>query len=407
MARRAIGFTSVGVLALGLAAAPMASAAPADPVERAEALLFGAAINRFVAKQLPSTFSVRGDRAAGIGAADVTLVDARYCGSTKAGHGRLVGVLRPASSSETAPAALPALEARDCHGKLEEIARRLAAAPDAGAVAAVELTAEWVPSEVRVSIGDVAAGGDVGKPLARTLARAKAAGPLATADTGGLKLETERGSSLAFDLALSFLKDGVLATLTVACPGCAAPAPRAPAIVPASAAADADGVVGANLRLANRVVALFSEDGPLVLDLDRQSVEIRNVQISGGEGTLSVRGRATSRAVAETALVQIESSGADLRLGEMRADPQLENCAAQAGGASMGCNIRNAARGPAAAALASAMTQRYRGKLLRTLIVPPPFSFEVGGRRLTLRLTPTRASATAGSLVVQGKADVE
>src|SRR4029079_5536508 len=77
--------------------------------------------------------------------------------------------------------------------------RRLAAAPDAGAVAVVELTAEWVPSEVRVAIGDVAAGGDGGKPLARTLARAKAAGPLATAETGGLKLETERGSSLAFD----------------------------------------------------------------------------------------------------------------------------------------------------------------------------------------------------------------
>ena len=165
MARRAIGFTSVGVLALGLAAAPIAAAAaPRMPVERAEALLFGAAINRFVAKQLPSTFSVRGDRDAGIGAADVTLVDARYCGATKAGHGRLVGVLRPASSSETAPAALPALEARDCHGKLEEVARRLAAAPDAGAVAVVELTAEWVPSEVRVSIGDVAAGGDGGKP---------------------------------------------------------------------------------------------------------------------------------------------------------------------------------------------------------------------------------------------------
>jgi hypothetical protein len=199
----------------------------------------------------------------------------------------------------------------------------------------------------------------------------------------------------------------VLATLTVACPGCAPPAPRAPAIVPASPPADADGVVGANLRLANRVVGLFSEDGPLVLDMDRQSVEIRNIQIAGGEGTLSVRGRATSRAVAETALVQIDSSGADLRLGEMRAEPELENCAAQAGGASMRCNIRNAARGPAAAALAAAMTSRYRGKLLRTLIVPPPFSFDVGGRRLTLRLTPTRASATTSSLVVQGKADVE
>jgi len=404
MMRRAI---VVGALALGLGASSTSGAAPADPGERAEALLFGAAINRFVAKQLPSTFSVRGDRDAGIGAADMTLVDARYCGSAKgANHGRLVGVLRPAWG-ETAPAALPALEARDCHGKLDEVARRLAAAPDAGAIAVVELTADWVPSEVRVSIGDVATGGDGAKGLARTVARAKAAGPLATADTGGLKLQTERGSSMAFDLALSFLKEGVLATLTVACPGCAPPAPRAPSIVPASAPADADGVVGANLRLANRVVGLFSEDGPLVLDMDRQSVEIRNIQIAGGEGTLSVRGRATSRAVAETALVQIDSSGADLRLGEMRAEPELENCAAQAGGASMRCNIRNAARGPAAAALAAAMTSRYRGKLLRSLIVPPPFSFDVGGRRLTLRLTPTRASATASSLVVQGKADVE
>jgi hypothetical protein len=408
MARRAI---VLGVVTLGLAAAstspPASAAAPAEPVERAEALLFGAAINRFVAKQLPSTFSVRGDRDAGIGAADVTLVDARYCGSTKAGQGRLVGVVRPASSGETVPAAMPPLEARDCHGKLEEVARRLAAAPAVGAVGVVELTVEWVPSEVRVSIGDVAAGGDGAKAIARTLARAKIAGPLATAETGGLKLETERGSSLAFDLALSFLKDGVLATFTVACPGCAVPAPRAPTIVSASAPADADGIVGANLRLANRVVALFSEDGPLVLEMDRQTVELRNVQIAGGEGTLSVRGRATSRAVAETALVSIESSGADLRLGEMRAEPELENCAAQAGGASMRCNIRNAARGPAAAALAAAMTSRYRGKLLRALIVPPPFSFDVGGRRLTLRLTPTRASATGGSVVVTGKAEVE
>src|SRR6478752_2877698 len=330
MARRAI---VVGVLATLALVVPAARAAAPDPGERAEALLFGAAINRFVAKQLPSTFSVRGDRDAGIGAQDVTLVDARYCGASKAGHGRLVGVLRPASSSETPPAALPALEARDCHGKLDEAARRLSGAPDAGAVAVVELTAEWVPSEVRVAIGDVATGGEGGRALGKTLARAKAAGPLATADTGGLKLETERGSSLAFDLALSFLKDGVLATLTVACPGCAPGAPRAPAIVSTSAPADADGVVGANLRLANRVVALFSEDGPLVLEMDRQTVEIRNVQIAG----------------------------ADLRLGEIRAEPELENCNALSGGASMRCNIRNAARGPAAAALAAAMTSRYRG----------------------------------------------
>ena len=165
--------------------------------------------------------------------------------------------------------------------------------------------------------------------------------------------------------------------------------------------------MAATLRFANRLIALYGEDGPLVLDLQGQSVEIRSLQISGGEGTLSVRGRATSRAFAESALVRLESAGSDLRLGEARAEPEKENCAALSGGASMRCRVRNAARGPAAGALAAAMTSRYRGKPLRTLVVPPPFSFEVGGRRMTLRLTPTRASSTAGSLVATARPTLE
>jgi hypothetical protein len=404
MAGRVIvaGFIAAG---LGLSPAARGAPAPADPGERAEALLVGGAINRFVAKQLPSTFSVRGDRDAGIGAQDVTVVDARYCGGGKDGsRGRLVGVVRPDGATGT----LPALEAGDCRAKLDELAKRLAAAPDAGAVAAVELLAEWVPWELRVAIGDVAAGGEGGRALARTMTRARAAGPLATVATAGLQLATERGSSLNLDLALSFLKgnDGVVSTLTVACPGCPPP-PRVPVVNPTGAPADVDGIVGATLSFANRLVALYSEDGPLRLQVDRQEIEIRNLQIAAGEGTLTVRGRATSRAYAETAQIHIESAGADLRLADVRADAEAEDCRALAGGAAMRCTLRNAARGPAAAALAAAMMSRYRGKPLRTLIAPPPFSFEVGGRRMTLRLTPTRASAVGGSLVVQGKADVE
>src|SRR5262252_8703428 len=118
---------AAGLLALELAGAMTATGAAAaapDPGERAEALLLGAAIDRFVAKQLPSTFAVRGDRDAGIGAQDITLVDARYCGGGKdPSHGRFVGVLRLADAGGAAPAAL---EDRDCRGKLEEAARRVA-----------------------------------------------------------------------------------------------------------------------------------------------------------------------------------------------------------------------------------------------------------------------------------------
>jgi hypothetical protein len=120
-----------------------------------------------------------------------------------------------------------------------------------------------------------------------------------------------------------------------------------------------------------------------------------------------VRGRATSPSYGESAQIRLESAGPDLRLSEARAEAENEDCGALSGGASMRCRVRNAARGPAAGALAAALTSRYRGKLLRTLIAPAPFSFEVGGRRMTLRLTPTRASSTAGSLIVFGQADLE
>jgi len=386
----------------GLGGVPPARAANDDPTDRAEALLQGAAINRFVARQLPTTFAVRGDRAAGIGAEDVVLADARYCGGGK-NRGRLVGMLRP--PADDAPN-LPPLEARDCQGKLDSIARRLAGAPGDGKIAVAELVVEWAPWELRVSIGEIAPAGEGARPLARTLARAKAAGPLAVVDTSGLQLATERGSTLGLDLSLSFPKEGVLATLTPACPGCAPPR-SAPIVNAGAAPADADASVAATLGFANRIVAFYSDEGPLVLDVERQSVEIRNIQIAGGEGTFSVSGRATSRAVAEAALVRIEASGRDLQVAGVRVEAETQKCGDRGGVADARCNVGNAMRESAATALAAAITSRYRGRPLRSFIAPPPFSFDVGGRRMTMRLVPTRASSAGGSLIVHGKADVE
>ena len=398
------------VMAVALAGAP-GLAAPAAPAERAEVLLLGGAINRYLAKQLPLTFTLRGGSDAGAAGPAVTLVAARSCDAKDANRGRVVGVVRPAGTIGPAVA----LEAADCRRKPSEIARRLSSAPqadagtDATAIAVVELIATWAPSELRVSIGDVAAGGDTARPLARSLARAQAAGPLATVDTGGLRLETERGSTLPLELALSFPKggDGVLATLTVACADCVAAPPQPPFATPIGAPPDTDAIAVATLRFANRLAALFSGDGPLVLELDGHTFEIRGVQLEGGDGALSIRGRATARAFAETARVRIDAAGADLRLSEVRADPELDDCRAQTGTSYARCNLRNAARGPAAAALAAAMTARLRGRLVRALIAPPPFAFEVGGRRMTLRLTATRAAVHGGAVIVHGQAEVD
>jgi hypothetical protein len=399
MRARAAGLAVV----LCLASAPRAGAA--EPDERGEALLFGPAVNRFVAKQLPVTFHIRGKRAEGIAPLDVTLSEARYCGAQAAGRGRLIGVVRP--GTEPTAGALVLTGAHDCQDKLEDVVRRLP--PGTEATAVVELVADWTPWQLRFSVGDVATIGDAPGTLSGALARAKAAGPLQTVDTAGIHLETGKGASLDLDLAISFVKadDAILMTLTPAGAGGEGRERRPSFLDPAGAPAGTDAVAGALFPLANRVVALFSQDGPLVLEFESQSVEVRALQVSGGNGTLTVRGRATPRSIPETVRLTIEAAGADLKIAEIRAEPELEDCNAAAGVAALGCRARNTARAAAVAGLASGLTNRYKGQLLRALLPPPPFSFDLGGRRLTLRLTPTRARATAAGVSVYGRAELE
>jgi hypothetical protein len=392
-------------LAVSISLASGMSARAAESDERGEALLFGAAVNRFVGKQLPVTLALRGKRAEGIAPLKVTLSEARYCGALDAGHGRLLGVVRPASEPGAGPGVLTG--AHDCQDKLEEIVRRLPASPDATAV--VEIVAEGGASQLRFSLGDVATSGDATGALGAALARTKASGPLETVDTAGIHLETGRGAALDLDLAISFVKadDAVLMTLTPAGSGGGARERRPSFLDPAGAPVGTEAIAGALFPLANRVVALFSQDGPLVLEFERQVVEVRALQVSGGNGTLTVRGRATPRSIAASVRLTIEAAGADLKIAEVRAEPELEDCAAASSLETLGCRARNAARAAAVAGLASGLTARYKGQLLRVLLAPPPFSFEIGGRRLSLRLTPSRARSMAAGLILYGRAELE
>ena len=404
---------TAGLAVLFILSSGMRADAAEEPGERAEALLMGAAINRFVAKQLPVTFQIRGHRASGIPPLKVTLSEARYCGAMDAGHGRLIGVLRPGGESSPGPTVLTG--AQDCRDKLDEVAHHLPASADASAL--VEIVADWIPWQLRFSIGDFATSGDGAGALNAALLRAKASGPLETLDTAGIRLETGRGASIDLDLAVSFVKagDAILATLTPA--GASGGAgekegergrpPRPSFLDPAGAPVATDAIAGALFPLANRVAALFSQDGPLTLEFERQAVEIRALQLSGGNGLLTVRGRATLGAIQESVRLAIDATGADLKIAEIRGEPEVEDCAATSALAALGCRARNTARSTAVAAVASGMTAHYRGQLLRVLLAPAPFSFQIGGRKLILRLAPTRARSTALGLVLYGKADLD
>jgi hypothetical protein len=387
-------------LALSAALAPPARA---QTEERGEALVLGGAINGYLAKKLPVAFEIPGDRAAGAPSVNLTLLEARYCGALDATRGRLIGVVRLAGETPTA-APTPSVLAspRDCQDKLEDVARRSPAG--SGALAVVDILVAWAPWQLKVSIGNAATSGDGAASLGAALARAKGTGALATIDTSAIRLATARGAALTLDLAVSFVKvgDGVLATFTPAGRG-SGREPRPSLLDPPGAPPGADGMVGATFALASRVVTMFNQDGPLVLEAEGQVIEVRALQLAGGNGVATVRGRATSRSLAETVALTIDAAGADLKVVEVHAEPELEDC----GAAGLGCRVRNAARAAAASAAAAALTARYRGQLLRTFLQPPPFSFDVGGQPLTLRLTPTRVRATAAGPVIYGKVDLD
>jgi hypothetical protein len=392
-------------VALVLAVGGAAPEARAEGSERAEALLLGGAVNRFVAKQLPVTLRLRGKRAAGIAPLDVTVVEARYCGALDAGHGRLVALLR--TGTEARAAAPQLTGAGDCQDKLDDVVKRIPAGADD--VALVEIVAEWVPSQLRLTIGNAAAAGPGAAALSAALARTKEVGPLETLDTSGIRLATQRGATLDLDLAISFLKagDAVLGTFTVATPDAPGRAPPPPFLDPAGAPAGTEAIAGATFPFAQRIVNLYGQDGPLVFQLEGQPIEVRDLKLWGKDGQLALGGRATSRSMKESQRLVIESAGPDLKIAEVRATPELEDCSAATSLNALGCSARNAARSAAATALASAMTARYQGQPLRNLVTPPPYSLEIGGRHLTLRTVPLRARATASGPVVYGRGELE
>jgi hypothetical protein len=381
----------------------------AEPPERAEALLSGDAADRLLAKLLPVAVDVPADKAAPGAPTAVRLVEARFCGAAGPSRGRLIGVVRPDGAAAAAPPLLTG--PHDCQDKLADVLRRGGgAAPDAEPVAIVEVLAAWTPWQLKLSLGDSAVGGgkDGGAALGAALARAKAAGPIQSIDTAALPLATPDGGSQPFDLGLTFLKGGegvLLALAPAGRPG--AREGHAPPPDKTEGAVAPDATIAATYALVNRLVALYTDRGPMVLEVGGQTVEVRELAVAGSDGALTVRGRATPRSIPESVRISIESSGADLRISQVRAAPELEDCAAMSTFAALGCRARNAARGSAASALAGEMTSRYRGQTLRNLTPLPASTLQLGQRRLNVRLTPTRLRATTDGVVLYGKADID
>lgn len=319
------------------------------------------------------------------------LTELRYCGATDRGVGRFRAVIRWGPGADRAS---PVLAGDDvCRQNLADLVKQLpaAAAPDDGmGVSVADLEATWRPWELRLvvarTVGPAPPRPGPPRPLAGLESRLENRKDLLSISTAGFRVAMDAGEMITFHVAPSFAADGVEILAVLGDKGSGPPSGR-PAAGGAGAGLSGDVNVAADLpyTLANQLLRQMTGAQPLAIPIDRDVIDLQHASVTGAGGGVSLTGVATPRSVRETARLTVQAAGAELRVASMRADAQLESCAALGVLAAIGCNTRNAGRIAAAAAFGAAMTGKYQGQLVRELAGTQEFRFDAAGRRLELR----------------------
>jgi hypothetical protein len=339
------------------------------------------------------------------GARTVTLVELKYCGATEKGVGRLRAVIRQAAIK--AQAILTASDG--CQASLVELSKRGAVSSEDGAgFVLADLEAAWKSWELKLAIIHALVVGKGGSKGA-TKAFDKRA-EILTISTTDLRIDATPGAPIVLHAAPFFAATAIdlAVAMTEGAP------PKAVALERAAATVRGDMLTGqANfaaeipLPVANQVLKRLTWAQPLLIPVDRDEVEIRQVSLAGSGAGASARltasGTATPRQVRETMQWMLALGGDPLLVSTGQFSGQLEDCAGLATMAALSCNLRNGARGAAAEAFGSALTQRYQGQPVHELASPLNLRFDVAGQRIELRGDLLRFSFGPRGLTAAGR----
>jgi hypothetical protein len=375
----------VAVAMGSLLMAELARAAEPEPVR---VRIAAALIDEEIRALLPATLALPRSLAelGEEGARTIVLAELRYCGATEKGAGRFRAVLRQASGK-----AQSILTASDgCPASLAELAKRGAVSSEDGErLVLADLEATWKSWELKLAVVHalvVGKGGHKGTPAAFDK-RAD----IFTISTSNLRINVEAGAPIVLYAAPAFATAAVDLALAMT----EGAAPKAATLERAATSCRADMLSGqANIaadvpmHVANQVLRRLTWTQPLIVPVDRDEVELRQVSLAGagaGESArLTVSGSATPRAIRETMAWTLALGGNPLVVSNAQFSGQLEDCAGLATMAALGCNVRNGARGAAAEAFGSSLTQRYQGQPVHQLASPLDLRFEVAGHRIEL-----------------------
>ena len=370
-------------LALLALAGGTASAADSDP---ARVRVSAALLDEMVQGLLPSMIRLPppvGEPAADNRPTLASLTEIKYCGAGEKGAGRLRAVLR-LDGTASGPSVLT-LGKFGCQGGLADVAKRFAEGTE-DAIAVADIEATWKPWEVRLVV--VRAEGTTKVAKARLAAVLEKRREFLVVPTGDTRIQTESGP-LALYAVPSFLPGAVEIAVVLGATG----APSSPVKLASNGrglalTGEANIAAEVPLSFANQLLRRLTWNQALTIPVNRDEVELRKVSISGegaDEGArVTLAGNATPASLGETMRWTVATGGDPMRISSVQLVAKMEDCSGLATLAAVGCTVRNGARGAAAEAFASSLTQRYQGLPIHELSSPQTLRFNVAGEPFAL-----------------------
>lgn len=331
-----------------------------------------------------------------------TMTEIIYCGVSDKGVGRFRALLRLENSPS--PAAL-LVGRSSCQGDLADLAKRLGESNDESGITVVDLDATWRPWEIRFVVAR--AEGTTKTSKARLVAVLEKRRELLVVQTGDVRVQAEAGPIPLYAVP-SFAQGGIEIAIVLGGAG----APSSPEKLAGGGRAgmptgEINAAADVPLSFANQLLRRLTWTEPLVVPVNRDDVEVRNVSLSGeGSGErsrLTLTGQATPSSIRETVRWTVVSGGDPMRLSSIQIAAQMEDCAGLATMAAVGCSVRNGARSAAAEGFAGSLTQRYQGRAVHDLSSPQTLRFSVAGERFILTGDLLRMAFAARGIAIAAK----
>jgi hypothetical protein len=330
----------------------------------------------------------------------LALTELLYCGADERGNGVMIGVVEEGLGQPRARS----LAKSDCQRPLADIASRELRLPDAPEwVEAAHIYTSWKPWQLTLAVADTASAARMGfaapKPAAGELSRSFA--------TNNLQPLTGPGRDLAYDLALRFMRDGVVIeaypTGGAANPNANSPGINALAAQLRAAPPDTNVIAEAPYPFINQMLSIYSPTFNIPVSIQGLSAMLlaRNLSLSGGENQLTLTGQVINQSGGQSLAydARVDCAGDDLAVREVSMSAAGANCSQPDVMTWLECQ---SARG-----LSAALTAYYQNQPLHVSTRSHPLDFRFGGNDYEAFFTALKTTSNAGAVSEDGQAVVQ